>query len=209
MDINSITRALASKVTPTLPYPQFMSVIPNDVLTAYGEGCLELRRQKVKEGSYDHFVDKQLSNFFFLGLIHELFPNAKIINVHRNPLDSCLSCYFSHFSEGVNFAFDLRNLGIIYNIYQDLMRHWRCLLGDQIYDIQYEDFVNDQEACTRELLTYCGLEWEEGCLTYHKTERSVNTASLWQVRQPVYKRSVARWRNYEKHLQPLIDTLQS
>jgi len=208
MDIDLISRALASKVTPKLSYPQFMSVIPNEVLTAYAEGCLELRRQKAKGKSYDYFVDKQLSNFFFIGLIHELFPNAKIINVQRNALDSCLSCFFSHFSEGINYAFDLRHLGEMCNIYQDLMTHWRGLLGNQVHDIQYEDFVNDQEASTRALLAHCELEWEEGCLAYHKTERSVHTASLWQVRQPVYKRSVERWRHYEKHLQPLIETLK-
>ena len=136
-----------------------------------------------------------------------VFPNAKIIHCVRDPMDTCLSCYQQLFSGAQPFAYDLAELGRYYRAYKGLMAHWRKVLPGRIMDIAYEDLVNDQEEQSRRLLEFCGLDWENGCLNFYETKRTVKTASASQVRMPIYKSSVKRWKHYESHLEPLIEAL--
>ena len=148
-------------------------------------------------------TDKMPGNFLRIGLIAALFPKARIVHVRRDPLDTCLSCYFQHFGRGHHFSYDLGNLGLYYREYERLMAHWRAVLPGRMFEIRYEDMVTDQEAQSRALIAHCGLEWDSRCLAFHEHERQVRTASFWQVRQPLYASSVGRWKAYEAHLAPL------
>jgi tetratricopeptide (TPR) repeat protein len=148
-------------------------------------------------------VDKMPMNFSQLGLIALTFPNARIIHCQRDPLDTCLSCYFENFHEDQRYSTRLESLGHYYTQYQRLMRHWQAVLSVPILNVQYESMVADVESQARRLVEFCELEWDANCLNFHRTARAVNTPSRWQVRQPIYGSSVQRWRNYEKHLAPL------
>jgi Flp pilus assembly protein TadD len=149
-------------------------------------------------------VDKTPANSDFVGFIHTVFPNARIIRMRRDPIDTCLSCYFQNFSTGMTFTMDLADLADYYRVHQRLMNHWCSELpSGTILEVPYEELVSDQEAWTRKILNFIGLEWDERCLVFHETKRSVVTASAWQVRQKVYRQSVERWRNYEKFVGPL------
>ena len=152
-------------------------------------------------------TDKMPSNFIHLGLIALLFPKARIIHCRRHPADTCLSCYFQNFSLPLRFAYDLRDLGYYYRQYERLMTHWREVLPLPIHDIEYEALIADPEKESREIIAYCGLDWDAACLRSHEHKRTVDTASVWQVRQPIYNSSVEKWRAYEKHLGPLLDAL--
>jgi tetratricopeptide (TPR) repeat protein len=154
-------------------------------------------------------TDKMPGNYMHVGMIHAVFPNAKIIHTKRHPIDACLSIYFQNFPDGHEYKWDLESLAAWYEQYQRLMAHWRAVLPPGVlYESQYEDLVEDQEGESRKLLEFLGLDWEDGVLEFHKQERAVYTASKWQVRQPVYKTSTERWRRYEKHLGPLMDLLK-
>ncbi len=152
-------------------------------------------------------TDKMPSNFIHLGLIALLFPKARIIHCHREPADTCLSCYFQNFSLPLRFAYELGELGHYHRQNQRLMAHWRQVLPLPIHEIEYEALIADPEKISRELIAFCGLDWDEACLRSHEHKRTVDTASVWQVRQPIYKSSLAKWRAYEKHLGPLLDAL--
>jgi tetratricopeptide (TPR) repeat protein len=158
-------------------------------------------------GSARRVVDKMPMNFLQIGLIALTFPNARIIHCRRNPLDTCLSCYFENFHEDQRYSTDLVSVGHFYREYERLMRHWQAVAPLPILDVCYEDVVGDIDAHAHRLIDFCGLDWDPNCLEFHRTARSVNTPSRWQVRQPIYKTSVERWRNYEKHLAPLIEAL--
>ena len=155
-----------------------------------------------------YITDKMPINFWFIGLIHVMLPNARIIHMKRNPVDTCLSCFTKLFNGALNHTYDLAELGRYYVDYARLMEHWRKSLPEGAFlDVQYEDVVSEQEMQARRILDFCGLEWNDACIDFHKTKRSVGTASLSQVRRPIYKSSVERWRSYEKHLGPLLDVL--
>jgi tetratricopeptide (TPR) repeat protein len=153
-------------------------------------------------------TDKLPENFLHLGLIVTLFPRAKIIHCRRDPMDTCVSCYLQNFANA-NYAFtlDLGDLGFAYREYERLMAHWRQVLPLPMFEVSYEDLVTNQEAVSRQLIAYCGLDWDDCCLAFHKNPRPVQTASMNQVRQPAYQSSIGRWKRYERHLQPLIDAL--
>jgi tetratricopeptide (TPR) repeat protein len=149
-------------------------------------------------------VDKMPSNFVWLSFIRAVFPQAKIIHTQRNPVDTCLSVYFQNFDSSHSYATDLDDLVYYYREYDRLMRHWRSVLpADRFLEVPYEALVDDQETWSRRIIEFLGLEWDERCLEFHKTERKVGTSSNWQVRQKIYRTSKERWRNYEKHLGPL------
>jgi tetratricopeptide (TPR) repeat protein len=149
-------------------------------------------------------VDKTPTNSDFIGLIHTVFPNARIIRMRRDPIDTCLSCYFQNFSTAQTFTMDLGDLADYYRTHQRLMDHWRRVLpAEAILEVPYEGLVAEQETWTRRILDFLGLEWDERCLAFHEAKRSVATASAWQVRQKIYRHSVQRWRNYEKLIGPL------
>lgn len=178
-----------------------------------GEGALSgltaryLARLEEVSATALRVTDKLPFNFMHLGLISLLLPRAKIIHCRREPLDNCLSCYFTSFTGQIRFANDLGALGCYYVDYARLMEHWHAVLPVPILDVQYESLVESTGEVVRVMLEFCGLEWEDACLAFHKTQRNVKTPSRWQVRQPIYSGSVARWKRYEKHLQPLADGL--
>ena len=155
----------------------------------------------------DRITDKTPGNFHYIGMIRVMLPRAKIVNCIRNPLDMCFSCFQTYFTRGIHFAYELRELGIYYRLYAGLMEHWRTTLPGFVYDLRYEQLLHDQETETRNLLEFCGLEWDSACLDFHRTERPVQTASVVQVRQPIYQSSIGRAARYANHLGPLRDAL--
>ena len=152
-------------------------------------------------------TDKMPFNFLHLGLVAALFPDARIIHCRRDPLDTCTSCHFTTFNNNLQFASDLRTLGRYYLDYRRLMDHWKSVLTTPMLEVDYESLVTDTEPTIRRLVEFCGVDWEPGCAQFHQTERGILTPSRWQVRQPIYRHAVGRWRNYEKHLAPLLDIL--
>ena len=170
--------------------------------TKLAEGYL----RTLEEYSSDaiHVVDKAPINSDHLGIIHSVFPNARIIYMRRDPIDTCLSCYFQHFSPAHNFAMSLPDLAHYYREHARLVAHWRAALPPgAMIDVPYEELVADQEKWTRKILEFLGLEWDPRCLDFYETKRQVATASYWQVRQKIFRSSVGRWRNYEQFLDPL------
>jgi Sulfotransferase family len=136
-------------------------------------------------------------------------PNAAIIHAVRDGVDTCLSCFFKHFKDGQRYSYDLAELGRYYRHYRELMAHWhRTLPQGRILDVRYEDVVADLEGEARRILSHCGLDWDPKCLDFHRTERSVKTASASQVRRPLYAHSVGRRRAYEAFLAPLLAELE-
>jgi tetratricopeptide (TPR) repeat protein len=163
-----------------------------------------LRVLDAKSGDTLRVVDKAPVNSDYLGVIHTVFPGARIIYMQRDPIDTCLSCYFQKFVLSLNYAMDLSDLADHYREHRRLMTHWRAVLPPgTLLDLPYEELVADQAGCTRKILDFLGLEWDERVLNFHETKRAVATASFWQVRQKIYKDSVQRWQNYEKYIGPL------
>ncbi len=154
-------------------------------------------------------VDKMPANFLYAGLIHGLFPHARIIHMRRNAVDTCLSIYFQNFFSLGSYANDLGALAQYYREYERITAHWRATLpGECFLEVPYEALTADQEGWTRRLVDFIGLPWDSRCLEFHATERSVITASKWQVRQRISQASTCRWRNYAAHLGPLRDLLE-
>ncbi len=152
-------------------------------------------------------TDKMPYNFMHLGFIAQLFPRARIIHCRRDPMDSCLSCYFQRFSRGNFHTYRLPHLGAFYRVYEEMMAHWRGALDLPIFELSYEALVADLEGESRRLLAFLGLDWDPRCLRFYESKRVVNTASFDQVRRPLYADSVGRWRHYADRLAPLIEAL--
>jgi tetratricopeptide (TPR) repeat protein len=153
-------------------------------------------------------TDKLLTNYFFVGLLHTIFPKAKFINTRRDPIDTCLSAFTKLFKDDMPHSYDLGELGRYYRQYDALMKHWEKILPKGVMKtVHYEDVVADTEATAKDLIDFIGLDWDENCLAFHKSKRPVKTASVAQVRKPIYKTSVERWRKYGDGLQPLIDAI--
>ena len=187
-------------------YPECLARL--DAATAQLVAKEYLQKLRQLGGTATRVVDKMPMNFFQLGLIATLFPGARIIHCRRDPVDVCLSCYFQNFAHPHLFTLDLRHLGHYYREYERLMAHWVKVLPLPLLDLHYEELTADQEAASRRLLAFCGLEWDERCLRFHDTQRVVHTSSVLQVRQPMYRSSVGRWKRYEAHLQPLLEALR-
>lgn len=155
-------------------------------------------------------VDKQLDNYLFVGLIRMVFPNAAIVHIRRDPLDTCFSCYTQLFLNGLDYANDLGELGRYYNAYEAMMVHWRTVLPPgAMLELRYEDLVTDFEMQVRRLLDYCGLAWNGRCLEFYKTDRPVRTSSTLQVRKPLYRNAIGRAASYSKWLEPLCRELNA
>ncbi|MCA0032070.1 tetratricopeptide repeat-containing sulfotransferase family protein [Mesorhizobium sp. B263B2A] len=152
-------------------------------------------------------VDKMPHNFESIGLIALLFPNARIVHCSRDPIDNCFSCFISNLNKAHQYTSDLAQLGLYYREYDRLMRHWKAILPGRIFENRYEDLVFDQEGQSRRLVEHLGLAWNDACLRFFEKAGPVRTISRWQVRQPIYKSSVKRWKSYESRLGPLIDAL--
>jgi hypothetical protein len=178
-------------------------MIDESLRETLAESYLSTLRAQSKSAT--RIVDKAPLNSDVLGVIHSVFPNARIIYMQRNPLDTCVSCYFQAFPLTLNFKLDLGDLAHFYKEHQRLIEHWRAVLPPgTILDVPYAELVADQEVWTRKILDFIGLEWSENCLNFQQSDRSVVTASYWQVRQTIYATSVGRWRNYEKFIGPLL-----
>jgi Sulfotransferase family len=154
-------------------------------------------------GRFDRIVDKMPENYFYIGLLAAMFPAATFIHCRRDPRDAAVSCWISDF-RAVRWANDLEHIGSRFNQYYRLIDHWRKVFPAAILEVDYEDTVSDLEGTARRLVDACGLRWDQACLEFHKTQRAVQTASLTQVRQPIYRTSVARWRHYEDQLADLF-----
>jgi tetratricopeptide (TPR) repeat protein len=204
-DIGMLTESLSACIGTAEPYPGCLDFL--DAATASRLGEEHVGHLRELGGTADRVVDKMPFNYLNLGLIATLLPRARIIHCRRDPVDTCLSCYFQNFSEPQGFTLDLAYLGMYYREYLRVMKHWREVLPMPIFELQYEELIADPEPMCRRLLEFCGLEWDERCLRFHETERPVRTASLLQVRKPLYTTAVRRWKRYEKHLGPLIEAL--
>jgi tetratricopeptide (TPR) repeat protein len=164
---------------------------------------------QVLSAKHSVITDKMPTNFFYIGMIHLMFPNATIIHSMRDPMDSCLSCYSRLFTGTMEFAYDLGTLGRYYVRYIELMKHWHAVLPKgRILDVRYEEVVDDLEGQAKRMIQHLGIPWNKACLDFHHNERVVKTASVAQVRQPIYRSSLARWEHFSDNLKPLMDLVQ-
>jgi tetratricopeptide (TPR) repeat protein len=190
-----------------LIYPRALRDVAPGKWAEMGQTYLELARIHRGLGK-PRFIDKMPNNFPHVGLIHLMFPNARIIDARRYPLDSTLSCYRQLFARGQSFVYDLTDIGEYFLQYQRMMDYWHEVLPGRVLTVQYEDLVTDFDNQLARLLQYCGLPFEESCSRFWETSRPVRTASSEQVRQPIYAQSIHRWRRYEADLAELIEVLQ-
>lgn len=188
-------------------YPEATRELGEKQFKALGEEYINLAELHRTEGK-PRFIDKMPNNTPTIGFLNLILPNAKIIDARRYPLDSCFSCYRQLFARGQAFTYDLTDIGEYFLQYQRMMDHWHDVLPGRVLTVQYEDMVTDFEQQVRRLLEYCELPWEDACINFHETERPVRTASSEQVRQPIYSKSINRWRNYKQYLGELIEVLE-
>jgi tetratricopeptide (TPR) repeat protein len=196
-EIHYFNRLLSSSAS---PFPGSLGAMSADDLRQLGTGYLELLDRTFPPDKI--VTNKRPDAFAYLGLLKALFPNAHFINTVRDPLDTCLSIYFQELGDEVAYANDLESIAHYYLQYQRLMDHWKRQFGASILDVSYDDFVVDPSATIGGLLRFLDLEWHEGCLDFQRRNNRVRTASVSQVREPIYRRSSGRWRHYERHLEP-------
>jgi tetratricopeptide (TPR) repeat protein len=172
-----------------------------------GEKYLELIEALAPKGT-KRIIDKSPTNFAWLGYLHLILPNAKFIHSRRHPVETCLSAYRIHFAKGQYWSDDLRTMGKFYRLYTEVMDYWKEILPEgTILDVRYEDVVADLENQSKRMAAYIDMPWSEACLDFHQSKRAVRTASVSQVRQPIYTTSVNRWHKYEPYLKPLLDEI--
>jgi tetratricopeptide (TPR) repeat protein len=189
------------------------AAFPEAVQELSGKELRRIGEQYVQAATHlapgaERITDKMPGNFSLAGLIHLVLPNARIIHACRDARDTAFSCFSLLFSGTLEFTYDLAELGRYYGAYLKLMAHWREVLPEgTMLEVQYEDVISDLKTQARRIIAHCGLEWDDACLSFYKTERSVRTASAIQVRQPIYQSSIGRWRLHEQELQPLLREL--
>jgi tetratricopeptide (TPR) repeat protein len=203
-ELRSLRSQLQQRIDSTFEFPQATKELSNDHFIEFAEECLALDRDLPE--SILRVVNKLPGNFQLLGLISFMYPNARIIHCRRNPLDTCLSCFFQNFQH-LDYTFDLDHIGEFYILYRRLMAHWEQVLPLPIFSVDYEELTSSPEPLIRRMIEFLDLPWDDGCLNHQKNKSTVRTASKWQVRQPIHIRSVNRWRNYEKHIGGLIEQL--
>jgi tetratricopeptide (TPR) repeat protein len=187
-------------------YPDLMESLSPEGIAELGRLYTRCVRAMASDAAC--IVDKMPLNFVFVGLIHLALPQARFIHIRRDPLDTCMSCFSLLFTGSQPFAYDLAELGRYYRGYESVMDHWRTVLPQGVMmDVQYEELVDDIECVSRAVLQHCSLQWEDACRSFHDTRRTVRTASLMQVRKPLYRSSIGGWRRYAKHLMPLAEAL--
>ncbi|HEV2099300.1 MAG TPA: tetratricopeptide repeat protein [Stellaceae bacterium] len=193
------------------PFPRSVSALSGAQLAQLGAAYVNRLSAAARSGgiaSAERVTDKMPGNFCLAGLIHLALPNARIIHTCRDPVDTCLSCFSRLFTAEQPFAYDLGELGRYYRACDGLIDHWRRVLPESVFlDVRYEELVADFEPQARRILAHCGLDWDPACLLFHRTERVVLTASATQVRQPLYRSSIGRWRPDQGTLWPLLDAL--
>ena len=208
MDIIAISRKLADKKreNPAGKYPEVLAELSADQVRELGDSYLETTRiQRTTDAPY--FIDKLPNNFLHVGLIHLILPNSKIIDARRHPMGGCFSGFKQLFARGQTFTYSLEDIGKYYRDYVRVMDHWDRTLPGRVHRVQYEEMVADTESQIRALLDYCGLDFEEQCLRFYETDRSIRTPSAEQVRKPIYKEGMEQWRNFETYLDPLKEAL--
>ncbi|MBD3653709.1 sulfotransferase [Kangiella sp.] len=168
-----------------------------------------LEATKALVGKKEHFIDKLPQNSLYIGLIHLALPKAKVLLLERHPLDVCYSVYKQLFTDAFHFSYDLEELADYYHEHQLLMAHWQKELPNVVKTVRYEALVNNLEDNAKAVIDFCGLDWEESCLEFHKNKQATTTASASQVRQKVYSSSIGMWKNYKNELQPLISKLEA
>lgn len=187
-------------------FPLCINDVSNAKLKELGKAYASNLRRFSNECEY--ITDKMPHNFLYIGFIKTILPDAKIIHCIRDPMDNCLSLFKNYFEVSTHdYSYDMKTLGEYYNIYTRIMEYWQNIFHDEIYELSYEQLVYDQERETRKLLKYCNLPWDDSCLNFHKTKRTVSTASKEQVRRELYNDSVKLWKNYEVELSPLRKAL--
>ncbi len=197
-----IVNDIPLKIGSSLGYPACIEDFSQQDVDAIARTYLD-RIEPLAKGA-QRVADKYLGNYRYLGLIELLFPEARIIHCRRDPLDTCLSCFCQTLLVGAfPFVTDLQRLGIAYTDYQRAMTHWQQVLQKPILVVLYEQLVSDQQRVSREIVEFCGLPWDDSCLRFYERSRAVQTASFEQVTKPIYSSSVARYRNFDKHLGPL------
>ena len=193
------------KMSGTSHYPSILKTMDAQSLRSFGEAYINDTR--VHRGQAPFFIDKMPNNFRHIGLINLILPNAKIIDARRHPMGCCFSAFKQLFHEGQEFSYGLKEVGTYYKDYVDLMDHWDEVLPEKVLRVQYEEVVADLETQVRRILDYCGLDFEESCVSFYETDRAVRTPSSEQVRQPIYKSGVEQWKNFEGNLDPLKQAL--
>ena len=186
-------------------YPRILADLEDDYFRRFGEQFID--DTQAYRGDAPHFVDKMPNNFFHVGLIRLILPNAKVIDARRHPMACCFSGYKQLFGEGQEFSYGLTEIGNYYRQYVRLMDHWDRVLPGFVLRVQHEDVVDDLEGQVRRVLAFCGLPFEQACVDYHRTERSIRTPSSEQVRQPIYRSGLEQWRHYKQWLGPLKEAL--
>jgi len=187
------------------PYPQILADLSADELAEFGEDFI--RDTRIHRQDAPFFIDKMPNNFRHIGLINLILPNAKIIDARRHPMSCCFSGFKQLFAEGQEFSYDLKDIGRYYADYVALMDHWDDALPGKVLRVNYEDVVADVDTQVRRILDYCGLPFEEACINFHQTDRSIRTPSSEQVRQPIFKSGLQQWRHFDAWLAPLKDAL--
>lgn len=206
MDLSEVIKQTSSTMAGR-PFMEDAAQMADAEFRALGDAYME-RVWKLAPDA-DFITDKMPANFFYIGMIHLMLPNAKIIHAMRDPMDSCFSCYSRLFNDTMPFAYDLGTLGRYYVRYMQLMEHWRDVLPQgSVLDVRYENMVEDVEGQSRRMLEYVGLPWNDACLAFHQNKRLVQTASVAQVRKPIYKTSVARWERFGANLDPLLEIVR-
>lgn len=186
-------------------YPTVLRDLDRDYFRRFGEQFIEDTR--VYRGDAPFFIDKNPNNFFHVGLIHLILPNARVIDARRHPMACCFSGFKQLFGQGQEFSYGLEAIGNYYRRYVDLMDHWDEALPGFVLRVQHEDVVDDLERQVRRMLDFCGLPFDPVCLDFHRSKRSVRTPSSEQVRQPIYRMGLEQWRHYEPWLGPLKEAL--
>ena len=206
-NILSLSQSLRGRrrVAGASAYPKVLEELPMEKFAEMGKAYIEETR--IHRAGAPFFIDKMPNNFRHIGLIHLILPNAKIIDARREPMACCFSGFKQLFAEGQEFTYGLEEIGRYYRGYVELMRHWDEALPGRILRVQHEDVLDDLEGQVRRMLAYCGLPFEGACLDFHKTDRSVRTASSEEVRQPINKSGVDQWRRFEPYLDPLKTAL--
>jgi tetratricopeptide (TPR) repeat protein len=206
-DILGIVRRIGGKrkKTEVSRYPAILAEMSDSQFRELGEEYLQ--RTRIQRGAAPFFIDKMPNNFFHVGLINRMLPNATIIDARRHPMAACFSGFTQLFAKGQPFTYGLGNIGRYYRDYVTLMDHWDQVLPGKVHLALYEEVVADTENQVRQLLAHCGLPFEQACLQFYETQRPVRTASSEQVRQPIYSSGLDHWRHYEVYLGPVREAL--
>ena len=204
--LNNLANSIGRYQSDEVLFPKSVLALKGRDWYSYGQQYMDdARRHRASEAPL--FTDKLPNNFPFIGLLHLILPNARVINARRHPLDTCLGAYKQLFARGQHFTYDMEELAHYYRCYDRMIAHWHTVLPGKVLDAHYEDTVNDTEGQVRRILAHCGLPFEERCLRFHETRRAVKTASSEQVRQPIYTSALGMWQNYERHIGLWIDEL--